>query len=328
MSPIWGIVEDTTSGTTGKTNGSLWKRRGYLRVGASAKHRIRTGTYGTPILITVLVAHMSEKSHSACNGMVQHVTLGQLWSASKVWQRDLEPVSSRLKALCAFQAVPSRPKLWSPCEKPSAGLHQGPGPSAGVTPHPCLLVQVIDYLLANNDYYNNSDCKEPLLVEKNGSILIFVTFRESSQKVLEPLTWLGSGWRILNSRAPLLATSSFLYLLREHPSQETTYATRIRWVNRVEGSSLRIRNADVGPSRANMRSHYELGVPSYWTKINSSASLTGNGLLPPTVELRRGKKYLIYIPSVRTSMPSALPTMANAIYSAGSYPTYEGGPPF
>ncbi|KAF8164576.1 hypothetical protein K438DRAFT_1775340 [Mycena galopus ATCC 62051] len=60
--------------------------------------------------------------------MVQHVTLGRLWSASKVWQRDLEPVSSRLKALCEFQAVPSCPKLWSPCEKPLAGLHQGPGP--------------------------------------------------------------------------------------------------------------------------------------------------------------------------------------------------------
>ncbi|KAJ7803417.1 hypothetical protein B0H14DRAFT_2613361 [Mycena olivaceomarginata] len=31
---------------------------------------------------------------------------------------------------------------------------------------------------------------------------IFVTFRESSQKVLEPLAWLGSGWRILD--LPLL----------------------------------------------------------------------------------------------------------------------------
>ncbi|KAF8169681.1 hypothetical protein K438DRAFT_1774068 [Mycena galopus ATCC 62051] len=51
--------------------------------------------------------------------------------------------------------------------------------------------QVIDYLRANNDYYNNCDCKEPSLVEKNGGIHIFVTFRESSQKVLEPLTWLG-----------------------------------------------------------------------------------------------------------------------------------------
>ncbi|KAJ7343934.1 hypothetical protein DFH08DRAFT_810468 [Mycena albidolilacea] len=40
---------------------------------------------------------MSEKSHSACNGMVQHVTLDR--SASEVWWRDLEPVSSRLKAL-------------------------------------------------------------------------------------------------------------------------------------------------------------------------------------------------------------------------------------
>ncbi|KAJ7826805.1 hypothetical protein B0H14DRAFT_2595654 [Mycena olivaceomarginata] len=71
---------------------------------------------------------MSEKSQSACNGMVQHVTLGWLWSASKVWWRDLDPVLSRLKALCEFQAIPSRHKLWSPCEKPLAGLHQGPGP--------------------------------------------------------------------------------------------------------------------------------------------------------------------------------------------------------
>jgi hypothetical protein len=49
---------------------------------------------------------VSEKSHSACNSMVQHVTLRRLWSASKVWWRDLEPVSSCLKALCEFQAVP------------------------------------------------------------------------------------------------------------------------------------------------------------------------------------------------------------------------------
>ncbi|KAJ7235248.1 hypothetical protein C8J57DRAFT_1248593 [Mycena rebaudengoi] len=40
---------------------------------------------------------MSEKSHSACNGMVQHVTLGRLRSASKAWRRDLEPVSSCLR---------------------------------------------------------------------------------------------------------------------------------------------------------------------------------------------------------------------------------------
>ncbi|KAJ7853836.1 hypothetical protein B0H14DRAFT_2580225 [Mycena olivaceomarginata] len=125
---------------------------------------------------------MSEKSHSTCNGMVQHVTLGRLWSASKMWRRDLKPVSSCLKALCEFQAVPSRPKLWGPCEKPSAGLHQGPGPS---------------YLIANNDYYNKAVVRGEEREHK-----IFVTFRESSQKVLEPLAWLGSGWRILD--LPLL----------------------------------------------------------------------------------------------------------------------------
>ncbi|KAJ7800118.1 hypothetical protein B0H14DRAFT_2616479 [Mycena olivaceomarginata] len=125
---------------------------------------------------------MSEKSHSTCNGMVQHVTLGRLWSASKVWRRDLKPVSSCLKALCEFQAVPSRPKLWGPCEKPSAGLHQGPGPS---------------YLIANNDYYNKAVICGEEREHKN-----FVTFRESSQKVLEPLAWLGSGWRILDLTGP------------------------------------------------------------------------------------------------------------------------------
>ncbi|KAJ7891720.1 hypothetical protein B0H14DRAFT_2560768 [Mycena olivaceomarginata] len=57
--------------------------------------------------------------------------------------------------------------------------------------------QVINHLLANNDYYNNCDCKESSHMEKREHTH-FVTFRESSQKVLEPSTWLGSGWRILD----------------------------------------------------------------------------------------------------------------------------------
>ena len=55
-------------------------------------------------------------------------------------------------------------------------INWGVTPSSLLTSY--LLLQVINYLLAhtNSDYYNNCDCKEPLLVEKNGSIHILLLF--------------------------------------------------------------------------------------------------------------------------------------------------------
>ncbi|KAJ7620791.1 hypothetical protein B0H17DRAFT_1151949 [Mycena rosella] len=56
-------------------------------------------------------------------------TACDLGTASECFQgvaEGLEPVSSRLKAWCELEAVPSPPKLWSLCEKPSAELHLAP----------------------------------------------------------------------------------------------------------------------------------------------------------------------------------------------------------
>ncbi|KAJ7744252.1 hypothetical protein DFH07DRAFT_777118 [Mycena maculata] len=48
-----------------------------------------------------------EKRQSACNGLVQHVALEQYWSASKAWQRDLEPVSSHFKVWLLYCHPPN-----------------------------------------------------------------------------------------------------------------------------------------------------------------------------------------------------------------------------
>ncbi|KAJ7175488.1 hypothetical protein C8R46DRAFT_1249102 [Mycena filopes] len=56
--------------------------------------------------------HLSEKPQSACNGMVRHGTMERLRSGSKPWRRHLEPVASRSKPHCQFQALPWRLK---PC---------------------------------------------------------------------------------------------------------------------------------------------------------------------------------------------------------------------
>ncbi|KAJ7888400.1 hypothetical protein B0H14DRAFT_2562368 [Mycena olivaceomarginata] len=107
------------------------------------------------------------------------------------------------------EAIPSCHKLWSPCEKPSAGLHQGPGPKVhnSVDDPWIFSYSFINYLLANNDYYNNCDCKEPSHMEKREHTH-FVTFRESSQKVLEPLKWLeDSGLQIFPVHDSHIASS-------------------------------------------------------------------------------------------------------------------------